>query len=131
MIKADTLNNDEFILSNLVLERKQLFSQILKDAGITLIKKRVKQPYIFTKGTRISSCEKTQDFLIISLSQIIEILIFCERNQSDRDKFAKNYKRPKITRLEFVREIYKKAWQIMKNEKSKFEKDFSIFLKKA
>lgn len=131
MIETDTLNNDEFILSNLVLERKQLFNQILQDAGVTLVKKRLKQPFIFTKGTRISNCEKTQDFLVISLSQIERILIFCKENQSKRDKFAQNYKRARITRLQFVESIYKRALEILKNHKSKFEKDFSIFLKKT
>lgn len=131
MIKIDTLDNDEFIFSNLILERKQLFSQILQDAGVTLIKKRLKQPYIYTKGARMSNCEKTQDFLVVSLSQIERILVFCEKNQSERDKFAKNYKRPKITRLQFVEGIYKRALDILKNQKSKFDKDFSIFLKKT
>lgn len=131
MIKCeiDILNDDEFILSNLILERKQLFYQILKDAGVTLIKKRLKQPFIYTEGARLKNCEKVQDFLIISLSQIEMLLKFCKENQSERDKFAKNYKRPKITRLQFVESIYKRALELLKNHKSKFDKDFSIFLK--
>lgn len=131
MIKLDTLNNDEFILSNLVLERKQLFYQILQDAGVTLIKKRLKQPFIYTKGTKLKNCEKMQNFLIISISQIERILVFVRKNQSERDKFAKNYKKAKITRLQLVEGIYKRALDILKNNKSKFDKDFSIFLKKT
>lgn len=130
-MNVDVLNDDEFILSNLILERKSLFYQILRDAGVTLAKKRLKQPFIFTKGTKLKNCEKTQDFLIISLSQIERILIFCEKNQSERDKFATNYKKAKITRLQFVVSIYRKALDILKNHKSKFDKDFLIFLKKT
>ena len=127
----DFLKDDEFIVSNLILDKRVLFYQISRDAGVTLIKKRLKQPYIYTKGARISNCEKTQDFLIIDLSQIKQILVFCEKNQSERDKFAKNYKKPKITRLEFIESVYQRALDILKNQKSKYDKDFSIFLKKT
>lgn len=130
-MSCDVLNDDEFVLANLILERKSLFYQILQDAGVTLAKKRLKQPFIFTKGTKLKSCEKTQDFLVISLSQIERILVFCEKNQSERDKFATNYKKAKITRLQFIESIYQKALDILKNHKSKFDKDFSIFLKKT
>ena len=41
-MKIDTLKKDEFILSNLILERKTLFCQILKDANIALSKKKNK-----------------------------------------------------------------------------------------
>ena len=130
-MNIDALKDDEFILSNLILERKSLFYQILQDTGIILAKKRLKQPFIFTKGTKLKNCEKTQDFLVISLSQIERILVFCEKNQSERDKFTQNYKKAKITRLQFVEGIYQKALDILKNHKSKFDKDFSIFLKKT
>lgn len=130
MIKTDTLNDDEFILSNLILERRALFYQILKDTNVVLSKKRLKQPFIFTKGTKLKNCEKTQDFLVISFSQIEQILDFYKENPTKNDKFAKNYKKPKITRLQFVESIYKSALDILKNHKSKFDKDFSIFLKK-
>ncbi len=133
MIKKemDILNDDEFILSNLVLERKQLFSQILRDAGITLTKKRLKQLFIFTNATRLKDFTKTQDFLIISLSQIEMLLKFCKENPTRNDKFAKNYQKPKTTRLEFLEQIYQIAQDILKNKKDKFKKNFSIFLKKA
>ena len=131
MIKIDTLNNDEFILSNLILKRRQLFYQILQDAGITLTKKRLKQPFIFTNATRLKSCEKTQDFLIISFSQIEMLLKFCKENPMRNDKFAKNYQKPKTTRVEFLEQIYQTAQDILKNKKDKFKKDFSIFLKKT
>ena len=127
----DFLKDDEFIVSNLILDKRTLFYQISRDAGVVLQKKRLKQPYIYTKGTRISNQEKTQDFLIIDLSQIKQILVFCEKNQSERDKFAKNYKKPKITRLEFIESVYQRALDILKNQKSKYDKDFSIFLKKT
>lgn len=127
----DFLKDDEFIVSNLILDKRTLFYQILRDAGVVLQKKRLKQPYIYPKGARISNCEKTQDFLIIDLSQIKQILVFCEKNQSERDKFAKNYKKPKITRLEFIESVYQRALDILKNQKSKYDKDFSIFLKKT
>lgn len=133
MIKRDidTLNDDDFILSNLILDRRTLFRQILRDAGVVLQKKRLKQPFIFTNTTRIKNCEKTQDFLIISFSQIEMLLKFCKENPTQNDKIAKNYKQPKITRIEFLEKIYQTAQDILENKKDKFKKDFSIFLKKT
>lgn len=127
----DILKDDEFIVSNLILDRKSLFCQILRDAGVVLQKKRLKQPFIFTKGTKFKNCEKTQDFLIISFSQIEMLLKFCKENPTQNDKFAKNYKQPKITRVEFLEKIYQTAQDILENKKDKFKKDFSIFLKKT
>lgn len=133
MIKCevDILNADEFILSNLILERKVLFCRILRDAGVVLQKKRLKQPFIFTSATRLKNYEKTQDFLIISLSQIEMLLKFCKENPTRNDKFAKNYKQPKITRVEFLEQIYRTAKDILENKKDKFKKNFSILLKKT
>lgn len=127
----DILKDDEFIVSNLILDRKSLFCQILRDAGVVLQKKRLKQPFVFTKGTKLKNCEKTQDFLIISFSQIEMLLKFCKENPTQNDKFAKNYKQPKITRVEFLEKIYQTAQDILENKKDKFKKDFSIFLKKT
>ena len=127
----DILKDDEFIVSNLILERKQLFNQILKDAGMALAKKRLKQLFIYTKGTKLKNCEKTQDFLVISFSQIETLLKFCKENPTRNDKFSKNYQKPKTTRVEFLEQIYQTAQDILKNKKDKFKKDFSIFLKKT
>lgn len=130
-MKIDTLKNDEFILSNLILDKKTLFCQILKDAHIILIKKRLKQPHFVYKRGAVKEFQRSQDFLIISLAEIKEVLDFCKENPTRNDKFAKNYKKPKITRLEFIESVYQKALDILKNQKSKYDKDFSIFLKKT
>lgn len=127
----DILKDNEFIVSNLILDRKTLFYQILRDAGVVLKKKRLKQPFIFTNATRLKSHEKTQNFLVISLSQIEILLKFCKENPTRNDKFAKNYQKPKTTRLELLEQIYQIAQDILKNKKDKFKKDFSIFLKKT
>lgn len=130
-MKIDILNNDEFILSNLILERKALFYQILKDANIALSKKKLKQPHFVYKSGAVKEFEKVQDFLIINLAQIKEALNFCKENPTRNDKFAKNYKKPKITRIEFCESVLKDALSVLENKKDKFKKDFSIFLKKA
>ena len=130
-MKNDILRNDEFILSNLILERKTLFYQILKDANIILIKKRLKQPHFIYKRGAVKEFERAQEFLIISLAQIKEALDFCKENPTRNDKFAKNYKKPKITRIELCESVLKNALGILENKKDKFKKDFSIFLKNA
>lgn len=130
-MKIDVLNNDEFILSNLILERKTLFCQILKDTNIVLSKKRLKQPHFVYKRGWVKESVREQDFLIISLAQIIEALDFCKENPTKNDKFAKNYKKPKITRIELCESVLKNAQDVLENKKDKFKKDFSIFLKKT
>lgn len=130
-MKIDTLKNDEFILSNLILERKTLFCQILKNANIVLNKKRLKQPHFVYKRGAVKEFKRSQDFLIINLSQIKEVLNFCKENPTRNDKFAKNYKKPKITRIELCESVLKNALGILENKKDKFRKDFSIFLKNA
>lgn len=130
-MKIDTLKNNEFILSNLILERKTLFCQILKDANIALSKKRLKQPHFVYKRGWVKESVREQDFLIISLAQIKEVLDFCKENPKRNDKFAKNYKKPKITRIELCESVLKNALSILENKKDKFKKDFSFFLKKT
>lgn len=130
-MKIDTLKNDEFILSNLILERKTLFCQILKDANIVLNKKKLKQPHFVYKRGAVKEFQRSQYFLIINLTQIKEVLDFCKENPTRNDKFAKNYKKPKTTRLELLEQIYQIAQDILENKKDKFKKDFSIFLKKT
>lgn len=123
-MKIDILSNDEFILSNLILDKKTLFCQILKDANIILIKKKLKHPHFVYKRGEVKEFQRLQDFLIINLAQIKEALDFCKENPTRNDKFAKNYKKPKITRIELCESV-------LKNKKDKFKKDFSIFLKKT
>lgn len=130
-MKIDTLKKDEFILSNLILERKTLFYQILRDAGTVLQKKRLKQPHFVYKRGAIKEFKRSQDFLIINLAQIKEALDFCKENPTRNDKFAKNYKKPKITRIEFCESVLKNALDVLENKKDKFKKDFSIYLKKT
>lgn len=130
-MKIDTLKKDEFILSNLILERKTLFCQILKDANIALSKKKIKHPHFVYKRGEVKEFQRLQDFLIINLAQIKEALDFCKENPTRNDKFAKNYKKPKITRIELCESVLKNALSILENKKDKFKKDFSIFLKKA
>lgn len=129
-MKIDTLKKDEFILSNLILERKTLFCQILKDANIVLSKKRLKQPHFVYKRGWVKEFQRAQDFLIINLAQIKEALNFCKKNPTRNDKFAKKYQKPKMTRIEFCESVLKNAQGILENKKDKFKKDFSIFLKK-
>lgn len=133
MIKKeiDTLNDDEFILSNLILDRKTLFYQILKDINVVLSKKRLKQPHFVYKKGAVKEFQRLQDFLIINLAQIKEALDFCKENPTRNDKFAKNYKKPKITRIELCESVLKNALGVLENKKDKFKKDFSIFLKKT
>lgn len=131
MIKTDTLNDDEFILSNLILDRKTLFYQILKDINVVLSKKRLKQPHFVYKKGAVKEFQRLQDFLIINLAQIKEALDFCKENPTRNDKFAKNYKKPKITRIELCESVLKNALGVLENKKDKFKKDFSIFLKKT
>lgn len=130
-MKIDTLKNDEFILSNLILERKTLFCQILKCANIALSKKRLKQPHFVYKRGAVKEFQRSQDFLIINLAQIKEAWDFCKENPTRNDKFAKNYKKPKITRIELCESVLKNALGVLENKKDKFKKDFSIFLKKT
>lgn len=130
-MKIDTLKKDEFILSNLILERKTLFCQILKDANIALSKKKIKHPHFVYKRGEVKEFRRLQDSLIINLAQIKEALDFCKENPMRNDKFAKNYKKPKITRIELCESVLKNALSILENKKDKFKKDFSIFLKKT
>lgn len=127
----DFLKDDEFIVSNLILERKTLFCQILKDANIALSKKKIKHPHFVYKRGEVKEFQRLQDFLIINLAQIKEALDFCKENPMRNDKFAKNYKKPKITRIELCESVLKNALSILENKKDKFKKDFSIFLKKT
>lgn len=126
---CDTLKDDEFIVSNLILDRKTLFCQILKDANIILSRKRLKQPHFVYKRGAVKEFERAQEFLIISLAQIKEALDFCKENPTRNDKIAKNYKKPKITRIELCESVLKNALGVLENKKNKFAKDFSIFLK--
>lgn len=130
-MKIDILSNDEFILSNLILEKKTLFCQILKGANIALSKKRLKQPHFVYKRGAVKEFQRSQDFLIVNLAQIKEALDFCKENPTRNDKFAKNYKKPKTTRVEFLEQVYRTAQDILENKKDKFKKDFSIYLKKT
>lgn len=130
-MKIDTLKKDEFILSNLILEKKTLFCQILKDANIILSKKKFKQLHFGYKRGAVKEFQRTQDFLIINLAQIKEAWDFCKENPTRNDKFAKNYKKPKITRIELCESVLKNALGVLENKKDKFKKDFSIFLKKT
>lgn len=131
MIKCeiDTLKDDEFIVSNLILDKKTLFYQILKCANIALSKKRLKQPHFIYEGGAVKEFQRSQNFLIINLAQIKKALDFCKENPTRNDKFAKNYKKPKITRIELCESVLENALSILKNKKDKFKKDFSIFLK--
>lgn len=126
---CDTLKDDEFIVSNLILDRKTLFCQILKDANIILSRKRLKQPHFVYKRGAVKEFQRAQEFLIINLAQIKEVLDFCKENPTKNDKFAKNYKKPKITRIELCESVLKNALGVLENKKNKFAKDFSIFLK--